>query len=106
MPSGVWYVDDDGAWSMQRSADGQNVSPLLSQADIGKLMHARRLPAAAGAPVRLFPPEFSFDPASGAALQVPPDTAVVPPWVPPFGAQPVRDVPPAGAAGLRQAACP
>ncbi|MBH1996678.1 MAG: hypothetical protein I8H69_16555 [Burkholderiales bacterium] len=106
VPSGVWYVDDDGAWSMQRSADGQNVSPLLSQADIGKLMHARRLPGAAGAPVRLFPPEFSFDPASGAALQVPPDTAVVPPWVPPFGAQPVRDVPPAGAAGLRQASVP
>ncbi|MEG1117219.1 MAG: hypothetical protein RSE46_19440, partial [Janthinobacterium sp.] len=77
-------MDDAGAWTMQRSADGQNVSPLLSQADIGKLMHARRLPAAEGAPVRQFPPEFAFDPATGAALQVPPDTAVAPPWVPPF----------------------
>lgn len=55
---------------MQRSADGQNVSPLVSHADIGKLMLARRLPATADAPVRQFPPEFSFDPASGAALQL------------------------------------
>lgn len=106
MPSGVWYVDDDGAWTMQRSAGGQNVSSLLSAADIGKLMHARRLPAAAGAPVRQFPPEFSFDPVSGAALQVPSDTAVTPPWVPPYAAQPVSDVPSAGAAGLRQASVP
>jgi hypothetical protein len=106
VPSGVWYVDDDGAWTMQRSADGQNVSPLLSPADIGLLMHARRLPAVAGAPVRQFPPEFSFDPASGAALQVPPDTAVTPPWVPPYGAHCVSEVPPAGAAGLRQASVP
>ena len=106
LPSGAWYVDDEGAWSMQRSADGQNVSPLVSHADIGKLMLARRLPAAADASVRQFPPEFSFDPATGAALQVPPGTALTPPWVPPFGAQPVRDVPPAGAAGLRQASVP
>lgn len=106
LPSGAWYVDDDGAWSMQRSADGQNVSPLVSHADIGKLMLARRLPAAADAPVRQFPPEFSFDPVSGAALQVPPDTAITPPWVPPYGAHPVSDVPPAGPAGLRQASVP
>ncbi|OEZ89202.1 hypothetical protein JAB8_27870 [Janthinobacterium sp. HH106] len=110
LPSGAWYVDDAGAWSMQRSADGQNVSPLVSQADIGKLMLARRLPAAAGAPVRQFPPEFTFDPASGAALQVPPEAAATPsgvaPWVPPFGAHPVSDVPPAGPAGLRQASVP
>ena len=57
----------------------------------------RRLPGAAGAPVRQFPPEFAFDPASGAALQVPPDMPA-PPWVPPYGAQPVSDVPPASAA--------
>ncbi len=88
---------------MQRSADGQNVSPLVSDADIGKLMLARRLPAAADAPVRQFPPEFAFDPASGAALQVPPDTSISPPWVPPYGAYPVSDVPPAGPSGLRQA---
>jgi hypothetical protein len=106
LPSGAWHVDDDGAWSMQRSADGQNVSPLVSHADIGKLMLARRLPAAAGAPVRQFPPEFAFDPASGAALQVPPDTAATPPWVPPYGAYPVSDVPPTGPAGLRQASVP
>lgn len=91
---------------MQRSADGQNVSPLVSHADIGKLMLARRLPAAADAPVRQFPPEFSFDPVSGAALQVPPDTSITPPWVPPYGAYPVSDVPPAGPAGLRQASVP
>ena len=91
---------------MQRSADGQNVSPLVSHADIGKLMLARRLPAAAGAPVRELPPEFAFDPASGAALQVPPDTSATPPWVPPYGAYPVCDVPPAGPAGLRQASVP
>ena len=91
---------------MQRSADGQNVSPLVSHADIGKLMLARRLPAAADAPVRQFPPEFSFDPVSGAALQVPPDTSITPPWVPPYGAHPVSDVPPAGPAGLRQASVP
>lgn len=106
LPSGAWYVDDEGAWSMQRSADGQNVSPLVSHADIGKLMLARRLPAAADAPVRQFPPEFSFDPVSGAALQVPPDTSITPPWVPPYGAYPVSDVPPAGPAGLRQASVP
>lgn len=106
LPSGAWYVDDEGAWSMQRSADGQNVSPLVSHADIGKLMLARRLPAAADAPVRQFPPEFSFDPVSGAALQVPPDTSITPPWVPPYGAHPVSDVPPAGPAGLRQASVP
>ncbi|MGK5063173.1 hypothetical protein [Janthinobacterium sp. LB3P112] len=106
LPSGVWHVDDDGAWSMQRSADGQNVTPLVSQADIGKLMLARRLPAAAAAPVRQFPPEFSFDPGSGTALQVPPDTSATPPWVPPYGAYPVSDVPPAGPAGLRQASVP
>lgn len=105
LPSGVWQLDDAGVWTLQRSADGQNVSPLLSNADIGKLMHARRLPGAAGAPVRQFPPEFAFDPASGAALQVPPDTPA-PHWVPPYGAQPVSDVPPAGAAGLRQASVP
>ncbi|MEG1118058.1 MAG: hypothetical protein RSE46_23695, partial [Janthinobacterium sp.] len=99
-------MDDEGAWTMQRSADGQNVSPLVSDADIGKLMLAGRLPAAAGAPVRQFPPEFSFDPASGAALQVPPDTSATPPWVPPYGAWPVSDVPPAGPAGLRQASVP
>ncbi|WP_152598845.1 hypothetical protein [Janthinobacterium sp. RA13] len=103
LPSGAWHVDDEGAWSMQRSADGQNVSPLVSDADIGKLMLARRLPAAADAPVRQFPPEFAFDPASGAALQVPPDTSISPPWVPPYGAYPVSDVPPAGPSGLRQA---
>ena len=91
---------------MQRSADGQNVSPLVSHADIGKLMLARRLPAAADGPVRQFPPEFSFDPVSGAALQVPPDTSITPPWVPPYGAHPVSDVPPAGPAGLRQASVP
>ncbi|MDZ5632810.1 hypothetical protein [Janthinobacterium sp. GMG1] len=106
LPSGAWHVDDEGAWSMQRSADGQNVSPLVSHADIGKLMHARRLPAAAGASVRQFPPEFAFDPASGAALQVPPDAAATLPWVPPYGAYPVSDVPPAGPAGLRQASVP
>lgn len=107
LPSGVWQVDAaDGAWTLQRSADGQNVSPLLSNADIGKLMHARRLPGAAGEPLRQFPPEFAFDPATGAALQVPPDTAVTPPWVPPFGAHAVSDVPPPGAAGLRQASVP
>lgn len=106
LPSGAWYVDDEGAWSMQRSADGQNVSPLVSHADIGKLMLARRLPAAADGPVRQFPPEFSFDPVSGAALQVPPDTSITPPWVPPYGAHPVSDVPPAGPAGLRQASVP
>ncbi|TNC75316.1 hypothetical protein FHI69_19620 [Janthinobacterium lividum] len=106
LPSGAWYVDDEGAWSMQRSADGQNVSPFVSHADIGKLMLARRLPAAADAPVRQFPPEFSFDPVSGAALQVPPDTSITPPWVPPYGAYPVSDVPPAGPAGLRQASVP
>ena len=106
LPSGAWYVDDEGAWSMQRSADGQNVSPLVSHADIGKLMLARRLPAAADAPVRQFPPEFSFDPVSGAALQVPPDPSIPPPWVPPYGAYPVSDVPPAGPAGLRQASVP
>jgi len=60
LPSGVWQLDDAGVWTLQRSADGQNVSPLLSNADIGKLMHARRLPGAAGAPVRQFPPEFAF----------------------------------------------
>ncbi|MNM03933.1 hypothetical protein D3C81_139160 [compost metagenome] len=106
LPSGVWQVDDAGDWTLQRSADGQNVSPLLGQADIGKLMHARRLPAAEGAPVRQFPPEFAFDPATGAALQVPPDTAVAPPWVPPFGAHAVSDIPLPGAAGLRQASVP
>ena len=106
LPSGVWQVDDAGDWTLQRSADGQNVSPLLDQADIGKLMHARRLPAAEGAPVRQFPPEFAFDPATGAALQVPPDTAVAPPWVPPFGAHAVSDIPSPGAAGLRQASVP
>jgi hypothetical protein len=79
---------------------------LLGQADIGKLMHARRLPAAEGAPVRQFPPEFAFDPVTGAALQVPPDTAVAPPWVPPFGAHAVSDIPLPGAAGLRQASVP
>ena len=103
LPSGVWQVDDAGVWSLQRSADGQNVSPLLSQADIGKLMHARRLPAAAGAPVRQFPPEFAFDPATGAALQVPPDAAASAPWVPPYGAYAVSDSPVSGPAGLRQA---
>ncbi|SDA83230.1 MULTISPECIES: hypothetical protein [unclassified Janthinobacterium] len=103
LPSGVWQVDDAGVWSLQRSADGQNVSPLLSHADIGKLMHARRLPAAAGAPVRHFPPEFAFDPATGTALQVPPDAAAPPPWVPPYGAYPVSDSPVSGPAGLRQA---
>lgn len=106
LPSGVWQVDDAGDWTLQRSADGQNVSPLLGQADIGKLMHARRLPAAEGAPVRQFPPEFAFDPVTGAALQVPPDTAVAPPWVPPFGAHAVSDIPLPGAAGLRQASVP
>ena len=106
LPSGVWQVDDAGDWTLQRSADGQNVSPLLGQADIGKLMHARRLPAAEGVPVRQFPPEFAFDPATGAALQVPPDTAVAPPWVPPFGAHAVSDIPLPGAAGLRQASVP
>ena len=106
LPSGVWQVDDAGDWTLQRSADGQNVSPLLDQADIGKLMHARRLPAAEGAPVRQFPPEFAFDPVTGAALQVPPDTAVAPPWVPPFGAHAVSDIPLPGAAGLRQASVP
>ncbi|MDN2718478.1 hypothetical protein [Janthinobacterium sp. SUN120] len=99
-------MDDEGAWTMQRSADGQNVSPLVSHADIGKLMLARRLPAAAGAPVRQFPPEFAFDPASGAALQVPPATSATPPWVPPYGASPVSDVPPTGPSGLRQASAP
>ena len=103
LPSGVWQVDEAGAWSLQRSADGQNVSPLLSQADIGKLMHARRLPAAAGAPVRQFPPEFAFDSATGAALQVPPDAAASAPWVPPYGAYAVSDSPVSGPAGLRQA---
>ena len=104
LPSGVWHVDGaDGAWTLQRSADGQNVSPLLSEADIGMLMHARRLPAAAGAPVRQFPPEFSFDPATGAALQVPPDPSVPPAWIPPYGAHPVSDAPLPGATGLRQA---
>ncbi|WP_425252567.1 hypothetical protein ACPJXG_24230 [Janthinobacterium sp. NFX145] len=106
LPSGAWHVDDEGAWSMQRSADGQNVSPLVSDADIGKLMLARRLPTAADAPARQFPPEFAFDPASGAALQVPPDTSITPPWVPPYGAHPVSDVPPAGPSGLRQASVP
>ena len=102
LASGTWRAAD-GGWALLRTAAGNAVSPLLSLADVGRLMHARRLP---GEPVRHYPPEFSFDPATGTPLQVPPEAGGALPWVPPYGAHPVSDRPVAGAAGLHQACMP
>ena len=47
LASGTWRAAD-GGWALLRTAAGNTGSPLLSLADVGRLMHARRLPGAPG----------------------------------------------------------
>jgi len=104
LASGVWRrVDDAISWLPVARADGISVSDRLSPSERLALVRTSASGrSSAGGPI-LYPAEFVFSPDSGERL-IPtrnPDSA---PWIPPFGAPPVR--PGSGqvsdARGLRQ----
>ena len=101
LESGTWVLDSKGTgFSLSRTAHNRPLSNLLTQDDLGRLLQTG---FAKDRPQAVYPPEFKFCPATGMALQRPPQEPSGAGWVPPFGAASLAPRASRAARGLRQA---
>src|ERR1700753_657215 len=73
---------------MVRSPSGATPSGDIGPADLGALLRA---PNPGPSDVRVFPPEFRFDPESGAAISDRGNSSGLADWLPPLRALPAQE---------------